>query len=91
MTDRPVYDPGYAMPLQLWVQAAAAGLRVVEMAVPLIYLDLDRSFGGALDHAETRLKHYNSVVDGEIARLCAAGRHVIHASSGDSVCSHSSE
>ena len=23
-------DPGYAMPLELWVEAAAAGLRVIE-------------------------------------------------------------
>ncbi|MEM0925968.1 MAG: glycosyltransferase family 2 protein, partial [Planctomycetota bacterium] len=44
-----ITDFGYAMPLQLWVQAAAAGLRVVEIPVPLIYLDLERSFGGALD------------------------------------------
>lgn len=83
-----ITDTGYAMPLQLWVQAAELGLRVVEMAVPLIYLDLARSFGGSLDHAETRLKHYNAVIDAEIARLCAAGRHVEHAASGDRVCSH---
>lgn len=85
-----ITDTGYAMPLQLWVQAAEAGLKIVEMAVPLIYLDLERSFGGALDHAETRLKHYNQVIDAEIARLCAKGRHVTHASSGDWVCSHDS-
>ncbi|MCA9137735.1 MAG: glycosyltransferase family 2 protein [Planctomycetales bacterium] len=83
-----ITDTGYAMPLQLWVQAAEAGLRIVEMAVPLIYLDLARSFGGALDHAETRLKHYNQVIDNEIARLCAIGRHVTHVSSGNLVCSH---
>ncbi|QEG01857.1 Undecaprenyl-phosphate mannosyltransferase [Stieleria maiorica] len=83
-----ITDTGYAMPLQLWVQAAEAGLRIVEMAVPLIYLDLQRSFGGALDHAETRLALYNQVIDDEIARLCAAGRHVTHASSGDLVCVH---
>ena len=83
-----ITDTGYAMPLQLWVQAAEAGLRIVEMAVPLIYLDLERSFGGSLDHAETRLKHYNQVIDSEIARLCASGRHVTHASSGNLVCTH---
>lgn len=85
-----ITDTGYAMPLQLWVQAAEAGLRIVEMAVPLIYLDLERSFGGALDHAETRLKHYNRVIDEEIARLCASGRHITHAESGDLVCPHPS-
>lgn len=83
-----ITDTGYAMPLQLWVQAADAGLRIVEMAVPLIYLDLERSFGGALDHAETRLKHYNQVIEAEIARLCASGRHVAHVSSGDLACTH---
>lgn len=83
-----ITDTGYAMPLQLWVQAAEAGLGIEEMAVPLIYLDLERSFGGSLDHAETRLKYYNRVIDDEIARLCGLGRHVTHASSGDVVCSH---
>ncbi len=81
-----ITDTGYAMPLQLWVQAAEAELRVVEMAVPLIYLDLQRSFGGSLDHAETRLKHYNQVIDAEIARLCAQGRSITHASDGTLVC-----
>ena len=83
-----ITDNGYAMPLQLWVQAAAAELRVVEMAVPLIYLDLERSFGGALDHAETRLKHYQEVIDQEIDRLCASGRHVLHATGDTPVRSH---
>jgi len=83
-----ITDTGYAMPLQLWVQAAEAGLRIVEMAVPLIYLDMKRSFGGSLDDAEARLKHYNEVIDAEIMRLCDAGRQILHASSGDPVCPH---
>lgn len=58
-----ITDPGYAMPLQLWVEAAAAELRVIEIPVPLIYLDLERSFGGSLDQAETRLKYYHKVLD----------------------------
>ncbi len=69
-----ITDLGYAMPLQLWVQAAAAGLRVIEIPVPLIYLDLNRSFGGSLDHAETRLAYYNRVLDDAIAIETAAGR-----------------
>jgi dolichol-phosphate mannosyltransferase len=83
-----IKDTGYAMPLQLWVQAADLGLRIEEMAVPLIYLDLERSFGGSLDHAETRLKHYNDVINAEIDRLCALGRHVTHATSGETICQH---
>ena len=50
-----ITDPGYAMPLELWVQAAASRLQILEIPVPLIYLDLNRSFGGVLDEAETRL------------------------------------
>jgi len=69
-----ITDLGYAMPLQLWVQAAAAGLRVIEIPVPLIYLDLNRSFGGSLDHAETRLAYYNRVLDEAIAVEASAGR-----------------
>ena len=59
-------DPGYAMPLQVWVQAAAAGLTVIELPVPLIYLDLARSFGGALDESETRLRYYREVLERSI-------------------------
>jgi dolichol-phosphate mannosyltransferase len=63
-------EPGYAMPLELWVQAVALGLRIIEMPVPLIYLDEARSFGGALDHGQTRLKVYENVLD---RALAAAG------------------
>ena len=44
-----ITDPGYAMPLELWVQAAHHRLRIVEVPVPLIYLEEERSFGGSLD------------------------------------------
>jgi hypothetical protein len=40
---------------------------VVELAVPLIYLDLARSFGGVLDNAETRLEYYHLTLDRAIA------------------------
>ena len=56
-------EPGYAMPLELWVQAAYNGLRITEVPVPLIYLDEERSFGGALDAADLRLKYYRDVID----------------------------
>ncbi len=60
-------EMGYAMPLELWVQAVALGLKIVEMPVPLIYLDEARSFGGALDHGQTRLKVYEEVLDRALA------------------------
>ena len=55
-------DPGYAMPLELWVQAACHGLKVEEIAVPRIYLDENRSFGEQLDDPERRLRYYQSVL-----------------------------
>jgi dolichol-phosphate mannosyltransferase len=68
-----ITDPGYAMPLQVWAEAAAAGLKVIEVPVPLIYLDLERSFGGSLDHAETRLRYYHQVLDEAIAKVSVEG------------------
>jgi hypothetical protein len=56
-------ETGYAMPLELWVRAVQLGLRIVELPVPLIYFDEKRSFGGALDDAETRLAVYRAVLD----------------------------
>lgn len=58
-----IAEAGYAMPLELWVRAARLGLRIVELPVPLVYLDEKRSFGGALDNAETRLAVYRQVLD----------------------------
>ncbi len=69
-----ITDNGYAMPLELWVEAAASDLRVTEIPVPLIYLDLERSFGGSLDHSETRLKYYGKVLEAAILRVCREGR-----------------
>lgn len=60
-------EDGYAMPLELWVQAAYAGLQIVEAPVPLIYLDESRSFGGALDDAQLRRRHYFEVLERSIA------------------------
>ena len=60
-------ETGYAMPLELWVRAARAGLKIAELPVPLIYLDEKRSFGGALDDAERRLAYYRQVIDASLA------------------------
>jgi dolichol-phosphate mannosyltransferase len=56
-------EPGYGMPLQLWVQAARLGLRVKEVGVPRVYLDMKRAFGGALDDADQRLAYYRGILD----------------------------
>jgi dolichol-phosphate mannosyltransferase len=70
-----ITDDGYAMPLQLWVQAVAHGMKIVEVPVPLIYLDESRAFGGALDDAEYRLAHYRRVFQAALDRagLLSAG------------------
>jgi glycosyltransferase involved in cell wall biosynthesis len=49
---------GYAFPMQFWVQAVAAGLRICELPVQLIYNDPNRQFGGRLDDPNVRRRHY---------------------------------
>jgi hypothetical protein len=61
-----VTELGYAMPLQHWVQAVAAGLQIVEFPVPLVYLEEERSFGGSLDDAERRMRYYLEVLGREL-------------------------
>ncbi|MEM0983054.1 MAG: glycosyltransferase family 2 protein [Planctomycetota bacterium] len=62
-------ETGYAFPMQLWVRSAAAGHRVGEIPVRLIYNDPNRTFGGGLDDAEKRLRHYRELLHHE---LCTA-------------------
>lgn len=72
--------PGYAFPLQLWVQAACHGLRIHELPVHLIYNDPTRHFGGRLDDPEARLRHYLEVFETEMKTVSEAGvnRRVIY-------------
>ena len=60
---------GYAFPMQFWIQAVAAGLRIKEIPVKLIYNDLKRSFGGPLDDPSVRLNHYRCVLHRELRRM----------------------
>ncbi len=57
-----ITETSWGMPLQLWVQAARAGLRVKEVGVPRLYLDPKRAFGGVLDDASERLAYYHRVI-----------------------------
>ena len=68
LTDLDLTVPGYAMPLQLWVQAADLGWRVSEFPIPLVYLEEERSFGGALDETAVRLEYYRDVLNAELSR-----------------------
>lgn len=61
-------EPGYAFPLQFWVQCVRAGLRVREIPVRRIYRDLSRTFGGTLDDPAARLQHYLEVLLRELRR-----------------------
>ncbi len=71
LRDFRITEQGYAMPLELWVQASCLELDIVEVAVPLIYLEEKRSFGGNLDDAETRLAYYRDVIARAEARTRA--------------------
>lgn len=60
--------PGYAMPMQFWVQAVRGGLRIRELPVRLIYNDPTRHFGGLLDDPTVRLRHYLEVFESELVK-----------------------
>lgn len=55
-------EPGYAFPMQFWVQCAREGLRIRELAVRRIYRDASRAFPGTLDDPGARLTHYLDVL-----------------------------
>jgi len=57
-----ITETGWGMPLELWAQAARAGLRIKEIGVPRVYLDPNRAFGGLLDNPEERLAYYRRVI-----------------------------
>ena len=75
-------ESGYAMPLEFWVEAVAAKLRIRELPVPLIYLDEARSFGGALDQAEIRLNHYRTIIERSMRKAAARSATMVPQSIG---------
>ena len=81
-------EDGYAFPMQFWVQAVANGLRIREIPVRLIYNDPSRTFGGPLDHAPTRMAHYQRVLHCEIEKcrdlLPLSARAGVRAGCGES-------
>jgi glycosyltransferase involved in cell wall biosynthesis len=74
-----ITETGWGMPLQFWVQAAAARLRIKEVGVPRVYLDPNRAFGGMLDDADERLAYYRQVIAAALAEarstVCAKKTH----------------
>ena len=67
-----VTENGYAMPMQFWVQAARANLRIRELPVRLVYNDPNRHFGGALDNPTVRYRHYLDVFEAEMCNGAAS-------------------
>lgn len=59
-------EKGYRLPLQLWILASRAGLRIREIPVPLIYHDSKRSFHGDLEDPERRFNYYIGIIEKEI-------------------------
>jgi dolichol-phosphate mannosyltransferase len=70
-----ITETGWGMPLQVWVQAACLGLRITEIAVPRLYLDPQRAFGGVLDDPQERLSYYRRVIAESAADFCQPARH----------------
>jgi len=56
-------EDGYGLPLQLWVRAAAAGLKICEIPVPMIYHDPHRNFAGRLENPVFRLNYYLATLE----------------------------
>ena len=59
-------ETGYGLPMQLWVQASGAGLRIREIPVPLIYHDQRRNFAGVLENPVTRMQYYLAIIEREL-------------------------
>ncbi len=66
-------EPGYAIPLEFWVEVARRGLKVREIPVSLIYNDPNRHFGGELDDPQHRLGHYREVLERSLSRAGFSG------------------
>lgn len=64
-------EEGYGMPLELWVRAAMAKMHIVEIPVPLVYLEEKRSFGGSLDNGCARLDYYHHVLNESLRAVSA--------------------
>jgi glycosyltransferase involved in cell wall biosynthesis len=59
-------EAGYGLPLQLWIRASRAGLRIREIPVPLIYHDPTRNFGGVLEDPQKRFAYYMEIIEKEL-------------------------
>ncbi|HUW18933.1 MAG TPA: glycosyltransferase family 2 protein [Sedimentisphaerales bacterium] len=59
-------EKGYGFPLQLWIQASRAGLKIREIPVPLTYHDPKRNFHGILEDPHKRFRYYIEIIEREL-------------------------
>jgi len=59
-------EEGYGFPLQLWIRAARASLKIREIPVPLIYYDPQRNFAGCLKDPKKRFNYYMKIIQKEL-------------------------
>ncbi len=69
-------ETNYGFPLQVWLQAAKAGLTVNECAIPLIYRDHSRNFNDQFADREERLAYYLKILERESEGLPRRGGDV---------------
>ncbi len=62
-------EPGYGMPLQLWIQAKKNNLKIKEIPVDLIYLDCTRNFMNQFCTSFQRYKYYLKIIKQEAKNL----------------------
>jgi dolichol-phosphate mannosyltransferase len=61
-----ITEPGYGMPLQLWIQAWKNGLTVKEIPVELIYFERDVRVGTSLKNVWRRYRYYLEIIKKEL-------------------------
>ena len=71
VTELELTETSYGLPLQLWIRASRAGLRIREIPVPLIYHDPRRKFCGSLEDPKKRLRYYLEIIERELGHNVA--------------------
>jgi dolichol-phosphate mannosyltransferase len=59
-------EKGYGFPLQLWIRAGRADLKIREIPVPLIYHDPQKNFRGTLEDPKIRFDYYIRIIQQEL-------------------------
>lgn len=59
-------EPGYGLPIQLWLRAAAKNLKIIEIPVKLIYLDWTKNFHNNFKSVYERYKYYLEIIKREV-------------------------